>query len=248
MAGNLQVGERVYVPCARIPELRDRGVALYETQVVYVQGQRARVDLPGGVASDWIGFPLLHRNVGILIINVGDFFSEHGLLDPLAKSVGQFCRLLVPEDQMRQVRVRSLAELENLWQREQSLYSHVVWVGHGSRNGMNFAVDGWVAPALLNRTLRLRGAPRKTYISLCCEHGYKSYGAEISRSTICSDFIGPFHSVPGATASQFCQTFLASHLLEGRTVGVAFRHAREGVPGTASFRLWRAGRLKAGPR
>ena len=119
MSGKLQVGETIYVPCSRIEALIDRGVSLYRTKVVEVEGQRAKVDLPGGKTSEWIGFPLLHRNVGILIVNVGDFYSEHNLLDPLAKSVGQFCRLLVPEDQIRQVRVRSLAELENFWHREQ---------------------------------------------------------------------------------------------------------------------------------
>lgn len=248
MAGRLQVGETVFVPCSRVEELADRGVSLYKTTVRQVDGQRAKIDIPNGQVSDWIGFPLLHRNVGILIINVGDFHSEHALLDPLAKSVNQFCRLLVPEDQIRQERVRSVAELETLWHREQAAYSHVVWIGHGSPSGMKFAVDDWTDAATLNSKLRVYGAPKKTYISLCCQHGYKSYGGKVSRSAICQYFIGPFHSVPGAVASQFCQTFLASHFLEGRTAGVAFNHARSAAPGKASFRLWNSGKLKAGPK
>jgi len=247
MAGNIHINDTVYVPCSRIPELVDRGVALYKTIVTNVNNRSAQVSLPNGNTSNWIGFPLIHKDVGILILNIGDLVSEHGLLDPLAKSVGQFCRLLVPEDQIRQIRVRSLAELKHFWRQEQAAYTHVIWIGHGSKTGLKFAVDGWVSPETLTKALRVHGAPKKTYLSLCCNHGYKSFGSPVSRSAICRYFIGAFHTVPGATASQFCQSFLASHFLEGRTPGIAFNYARESVPGKASFRLWNAGRLKAGP-
>lgn len=61
-------------------------------------------------------------------------------------------------------------------------------------------------------------------------------------------FIGPFHSVHGAVASQLAQTSLAFHLIEGESIGVAFKHAREYTPGSTSFRLWTNGKLKAGPQ
>jgi hypothetical protein len=248
MANDLQVGETVYVPCTRVPTLASTGTALYRSRVAEVDEKSARVELPDGGVSDWIGTSLLHRDVGILVINIGDFETEHTLLDPLAKSVGQFCRLLVPDDQIRQIRVRSAGELVKFWQKEQHAYSHVIWIGHGSENGIKFAVDGWKTANEMVELLKVRGAPRKIYISLCCKTGYKSYGATMSKATICERFIGPFHSVQGAVASQFCQTFLASHFLEGRTIGVAFNHARSSVPGSSSFRLWNAGVLKAGPK
>jgi hypothetical protein len=247
VASNLQVGESVYVPCSRLKELNHLGVALHRTQVLAVGPMRVQLELPDGSASEWIGAALVHRMVGILVLSIGDFSSEASLLDPLAKSVTQFCRLLLPDDQVRAVRVRSVSELKQLWKREQAVYSHVVWIGHGNATGVNFAVDGWVAAETLRTTLRVHGAPRKVYISLCCKTGYRSFGGEMSRAAICSDFIAPFHAVQGAIASQFCQTFFTSHLLEGRSAAVAFRDARASVPGSTSFRLWRAGSLKAGP-
>ena len=248
MATNLQLGETVYVPCARVDGLESTGVALYRTQVTSVNGRRAKVRISGGADSDWIGTSLLHRDVGILVINIGDFETEHTLLDPLAKSVAQFCRLLVPDDQIRSIRVRSVKELVQFWQGEQAAYSHVIWIGHGSENGIKFAVDGWKPAGELSQNLRVYGAPKKTYVSLCCKTGYQNYGVVMSKVAICRQFLGPFHSVEGAVASQFCQTFLTNHLLYGKTVGVAFNHARSSVPGSASFRLWNAGKLKAGPK
>jgi hypothetical protein len=248
MASGLVVDDMVYVPCNRLTGLDGSSVALYRTKVVDVSLRKMRVQLPDGQVSDWLGSALVHRSLGILVLSIGDFETEATLLDPLAKSVTQFCRLLVPDDQVRAVQVRSIDELKALWQREQAVCSHVIWIAHGSETGLRFGVGGWIGANTLVDVLRVRGAPRKVYVSLCCKTGYKSFGSTMSRSAICSDFVGPFQSVQGAVASQFCQTLLTSHFLEGRSVGVAFRDAGQSVPGSASFRLWKAGRLKAGPR
>jgi hypothetical protein len=248
MAADLKIDESVYVPSSRVNGLESVGVALYKTKVVEIAKRKVKVQLRDGNVSDWIGAALVHRGVGILVVNIGDFQSEHTLLDPLAKSVGQFCRLLVPDDQIRALRVRSLSELTCFWRREQAAYSHVIWIGHGSPNGIYFAVDGLVSSDRLNAALHFRGAEDKIFVSLCCQTGYQSFGAAVSRSTICRTFLGPFHSVEGAIASQFCQTFLAVHFLQGMTVAAAFRAAREAVPGSASFRLWKNGQLTAAPR
>ncbi|MBI3774263.1 MAG: hypothetical protein HY273_01690 [Gammaproteobacteria bacterium] len=227
--------------------MENTGVALYRTTVAEVSGKKDQVNLPNG-RVEWVGSGLLHKDVGILIINIGDLETEHTLLDPLAKSIAQFCRLLVPDDQIRSIRVRSMAELQKFWSKNQEAYSHVVWIGHGSETGITFAVDGLKDAAAFVTDLRIYGASKKTYISLCCKTGYQSFGAPVSEAPICKYFIGPFHSVEGAVASQFCQTFLTSHFLNGKSAGVAFKHARESVPGSASFRLWNSGKLKAGPR
>ena len=201
MANNLNIAETIYVPCSRLPDPPSVGTALYRSRVAQVNGRMAKVELPGGAESDWIGTSLLHRDVGILVVNIGDFETEHTLLDPLAKSVAQFCRLLVPDDQIRSIRVRSTGELVKFWQREQGAYSHVVWIGHGSKNGIKFAVDGWKTADEMSTLLRVHGAPKKIYISLCCKTGNKSYGGTMSEAAICSKFLGPFQSVQGAVAS-----------------------------------------------
>jgi hypothetical protein len=248
MATHFAVDEKVFVPASRVPGMEGHSSAFYETRIAEVGIRKVKVHLQGGATSEWIGSGLCQKNIGILIFTIGDLETETGLLDPLAKSVLQYCRLLVPDDYLRAYKIRSLAELKSIWQKEQAAYSHVVIVGHGSPDSIKFSVDEWVKADALNETLKIRGAPKKVFVSLCCQTGYKSAGGKLSEMAICSHFLAPFHSVHGAVASQFVQTFLAFHLLEGESVGVAFKHAREYTPGSTSFRLWENGKLKAGPK
>lgn len=247
MAGRFAVGDKVFVPSSRIG-IDDLPSVFWETTVADVANKKIKVNLRGGAISEWIGTSLCHKNIGMLILTIGDLETEPTLLDPLAKSVLQYCRLLVPDDYVRAYKIRSLKELKTIWQAEQRNYSHVILIGHGSQQGIKFANDGWAAPESIEETLKFRGAPRKIFISLCCQTGYQVIGGALSEMAISSHFIGPFHSVHGAVASQFAQTFLAYHLLEGETTFVAFRHARESTPGSTSFRLWKNGVLTAGPR
>lgn len=247
MATHFSADEKVFVPASRIPGMEGHPSAFYETRIAEVGVRKVKVHLQGGAISEWIGSGLCQKNIGIIIFTIGDLETETGLLDPLAKSVLQYCRLLVPDDYLRAYKIRSLAELKNIWQKEQAAYSHVIFIGHGSREGIKFSVDEWIKSDALETALKFRGASKKVFISLCCQTGYKSSGGRLSEMAICSHFLAPFHSVHGAVASQFAQTFLAFHLLEGESVGVAFRHARKYVPGSTSFRLWENGKLKAGP-
>jgi hypothetical protein len=248
MATQFAVDDKVFVPASRIKGMEGHPFAFYETRISEVGVRKVKVLLQGGATSEWIGAVLCQKNIGILIFTIGDLETETGLLDPLAKSVLQYCRLLVPDDYLRAYKVRSLAELKTIWLKEQAAYSHVIIVGHGSREGIKFSVDEWVKPDVLDSNLKVRGAPKKVFISLCCQTGYKAAGGKLSEMAITSHFLAPFHSVHGAVASQFVQTFLAFHLLEGESVGVAFRHARKYTPGSTSFRLWENGKLKAGPK
>jgi hypothetical protein len=100
--------------------------------------------------------------------------------------------------------------------------------------------------ACLEALFKYRGAKPKSFISLCCKTGYADFGKTFSGFSVCKSFAAPFNSVHGATASQFCQTMLTWSLLEGRTTTVAFKKARESVPGAVSFRLWKNGVLTAG--
>ncbi|MFZ5763845.1 MAG: hypothetical protein ACOY8P_13115 [Thermodesulfobacteriota bacterium] len=247
MAANFAVKDKIFVPVSRLPGMEGHPSVFYETCVAEIGVRKVKVQLHGGAVSEWIGASLCQKNIGILVFTIGDLETETGLLDPLAKSVLQYCRLLVPDDYLRSYKVRSLAEMKSIWTNEQAAYSHVVIVGHGSRSGIKFSVDGWLKSDELETTLKIHGAPKKVFISLCCQTGYEAIGGKLSKMPICSNFIGPFHSVHGAVASQFAQTFLAFHLLEGESIKVAFKHAREYTPGSTSFRLWTNGKLTAGP-
>ncbi len=152
----------------------------------------------------------------------------------------------MPDDQLRKITVRSQSELKAYWSQNAGAYTHVVIIGHGDNDILAFAVDGDTNAAALGSLFSVTSASPKTFISLACKTGYKSLGGEFSKLAICKDFIAPFHSVHGAVASQFCQTLLTFHLLDGRTTKVAFNKARTSVPAGVSFRLWHNGVLHAG--
>lgn len=249
MARNLRQGSSVYVPCSKFTELSNYPKAFYPTNVVEVHNKSIKVNLPNQQISELFGMSIAHENLGIIIVSIGDFETESTLLDPLSKSVLQYVRLLIPDDTLLHIKLRSLSELNTYWKRDQAVYSHVIIIGHGSKSGIKFGVDGWVTAETLQReVLRVWGGSKKTIISLCCKTGYKSFGGKVSSYAQCKYFLGPYHSVHGAVASQFCQTFLAYHLLEGKTTVVAFKNARDSVPGSTSFRLWENNQLRAGPK
>ena len=82
------------MPCTRL-ELPDQPLALYETRVEQVLDRSVSVRLPGGATSSPIGSSLVHKNIGIVILRIGDLSTEMSLLNPLAKSMLQYCRLLL---------------------------------------------------------------------------------------------------------------------------------------------------------
>jgi hypothetical protein len=172
---------------------------------------------------------------------VGDLESESTLIEPLSKSVLQFARLLCSDDYVFFHRLRSVAELAAIWQLNHRSYSHVVMIGHGNGSAMKFAVDDWVNSSDLARVIDLDGVHDKCFVNLSCQLGKAAYGKPFSDFAACNSFIAPFHSVHGAVASHFAQSFLIYNLLHGETRKVAFRHARQWVAGAASFRMWRDG-------
>lgn len=248
MASNIRNGDMVYVPCSLFSELSKYPKAVYRTEVVGIENKSIRIKLPNETISNKFSISLAHKTLGLMIVSVGDYDTELTLLDPLSKSILQYARLLMDDDYIRRIKIRTLEELKRYWQRENPVYSHVIIIGHGCKTGIKFG-DQWVnADEFQKQVLRIWGGDKKTIISLCCKTGYKTFGGKISSFAQCRHFIGPFHSVHGAVASQFCQTFLAYHLLEGKTTKVAFNKARMYVPGSTSFRLWGNNQLKAGPK
>lgn len=242
MAQNLSVGTSVYVPVARIGNI-DWPTALYRTSVLAVKDRSIDVDVKG--TTKRVASSAVHTSIGVLVVRFGDLATETTLLDPMAKSLLHFARLLLTDDSVRLLEVRSLSELDKFWAANHHGFAHVVMIGHGSPSSVTLAVDGPVEPGKLASVF---GNPAdvsaKTFVSLACETGRKAFGKPFSQATCCSSFLAPYHSVHGAVASQFCQTLLAYAMLEGESIGVAFKHARASVPGSVSFRLWARGELK----
>jgi len=88
MAGRFAIGDKVFVPSSRIG-MSDLPSVFWETTISDVANKKIQVNMRGGATSDWIGASLCHKNVGVLILTIGDLETEPTLLDPLAKSVLQ---------------------------------------------------------------------------------------------------------------------------------------------------------------
>ena len=244
MAKNLQVGEEVYAPLNRLGVDRTGISAFLRTTVLEVTHRTARVDLLDNGATADIATSALHRNVGVCIFAVGDIDTELSLIEPLRKSVLQYCRLLLPPPSLLLHSIRSMSEMRTFWHRDHALCSHVVLIGHGGDDGLHFAVDGLVAPAVVGALFAEEGAVPKQFLSLCCETGKAAFARPFSNAANCETFIGPYHSVHGAIASQFLQTYFGHHLLDGKTTKVAYNKAQEDVPSGVKFRFWDRGVIK----
>lgn len=244
MARNLALGEQVFVPAWVFDNATDVPSAFVRSPIFEIRKRSVRVEHRG--VSEWIASSKCQRSIGLLVVCIGDLETETGLLDPLSKSVTQFCRLLAPDDHVRFYKIRSIEELGTIWAREHAAYSHVILIGHGNGTALRFATNGWQGPDDLSPILDIPGAAPKSFISLACQAGQAAIGRPLSQMAVCGAYLGAFHSVQGAIASQFAQSFLNHNLLQGETTKVAFRHARDRVTGSTSFRLWRNGSLTAG--
>jgi hypothetical protein len=242
----LQIGEQVFVRRSLLG-LEDNDISpFYRTTVKARKDRSVRVDKPDGTLSDKIATSKVAKNFGVLIVRIGDF-NEDGLLDPLAKSILHYCRMLLPGDSVRLIELRTEAELVALWDSFHGMCQQVVLVGHGGASGFLFGNQN-IDPS---RLAAIFGAPNPTpkeFISLGCQTGMAPFGKAFSVSPCVSHFIAPFHSVHGCVASLFTQTYLNERLLASCSTKVAFNHARDHLLGAVSFRLWRHGKLAAGQK
>ncbi len=241
-------GSRVFVPAAALPRPDSRPYALVRKTVQRVERRSIVVSEPDGTETA-IGSARVHPDhLGLLIVRVGDLHTESTLLDPLASSVLQFFRLLLPDDQVRRLDVRAPDELFRFWGDNHGAYSHIVLVGHAGPHGMKFLGSHLSGRDFAQRveTVEGPGARAKHYVSLACESGRAVFGKEFSKSRACSRLVAPYQTVHGATASHFAQSYFASLLLEGRTPMTAFKHAAMAVRGETHFRLWINGSIVAG--
>ena len=241
---NPQIGQRVYAPALRVDPCVTPNFSLIKGIVR---------ELPGGSKSALVEFDdsrfglkrlatsLLHAEVGVMIVRIGDFGSELEFLDPLAQSVRDFCRLLLPPDQLRFFQVRTLRELAHVFQTYHPAYSHWILVGHGATDHLVLANAKRLRAQHFRDFIEQSESTPKTFISLCCHSGERGFAQHISRSHACKAFVAPKGPGYGASASQFAQSFLGYHFLDGRTIKVAFKQTRKLTPGGAVFRLWQNG-------
>ncbi|EPI8558716.1 hypothetical protein ACTAJO_001257 [Vibrio fluvialis] len=244
MANRISVGDKVYVPRSNVGLEQDGFSSFYYTRVVDRGHSKIKVDLPGGVTSDWIAVSFAKKKIKALVVAMGDYKSELLLIDPLYKTTLHHLRLLLSEEEAIGIKVRSLKELVKFWRDEQSEISHVVFIGHGKADAVFFGVDEWVNAEKLGEALRVWGAPKKHFLFLCCKTGQSRFSKPFSQTAICEDIAAPFHSVHGAIASQFAQTYFLSMYLGGRTSKVAFNCAKKATVDSTSFRFWDNGKLK----
>lgn len=244
MANGINIGDRVYIPRSNIGLEQDGFSSFYCTSVVDRGHSKIKVDLPGGATSEWISVSFAKKKIKALVVAMGDYKSELLLIDPLYKTTLHHLRLLLSEEEALGIKVRSLPELVKFWKEEQSEISHVVFIGHGRDDAVYFGVDEWVNAEKLGEALKVRGAPKKHFLFLCCKTGQARFSKPFSKNAMCEDIAAPFHSVHGAIASQFAQTYFLSMYLGGRTSKVAFNHAKKAVVDTTSFRFWDNGKLK----
>ena len=245
MSSKFKAGDHVLVPAGRLAEPDQQPYALMPRKVLAQSGRSVRVDDGAGGTVE-IASRLVHpSSLGFLVLRIGDFGTEVALLDPLAKSVLHFLRLLIPDSDLRAIELRTLARLDVHWAAHYGATSHVILIGHGSSSNIRFVGDGPVSGTDLALRLHVH-APNsqpKTFISLACLTGRAAFAKGFSLSPICRDLIAPFRSVHGAAASQFCQTLLTDHLLGGVEIPYAYAHSAGAVVEGGRFRRWRDGSM-----
>src|SRR5690606_18620173 len=117
----------------------------------------------------------------------------------LAKTLLQYFRLLLTDDFVRLVALRTESELRRLWTDNHAVYSHVILVGHGRSDAISVG-GNWLPAAQLTAVLEQPGPNGKVILSTCCETGRRAFAAALSKSGSCSALIAPFGAVHGAVA------------------------------------------------
>lgn len=233
----------VWVPASRIGIGDSAPSALVRRAVVQKQNRKVTIQADPNTQVT-IGTKLVHPSAGIAVIRIGDFTAtEATLLDPLAKSVLQFSRLLLPDDHVRMFEVRALEELQVFWTAHSGEFRHIVLIGHGSDRSIKFGNTD-VSGEELSEVLLLGLTEQKVVISLCCQTGKQPFAKPFSNRQKAEAFIAPFHSVQGAQAAAFATQFLSKSLLHGLTTKVAYKQAEDSIGASRDFRFWQHGALK----
>lgn len=243
MATKFHVGDQVWVPSTKLG-----GSLPYALTSREVKGQRNRsvtVDAQGGATVN-VSSRLVHPNtLGFLILTLGDFATEATLLDPLAKSTLQFMRILVPDDVLHSVKLRTENELRQYMQLHGRGISHVILIGHGTANSLVTAAGRMEATSFVSAMDTY--SVDRTLISMACKTGQKGFSGVVSSADGWRDCVAPHQEIQGAGASLYAQFLLHTHLLHGHEFKASARLADAATEGI-KFRHWRNGRLQTAPR
>lgn len=241
-----KAGDTVYAPVFRITNDTDGIHAVKKGTVKSVSGRSCTVDLGGSYGVKSLASALLHSNVAVCIVRIGDLQSELSLLDPICKSILNFLRLVLPDDQVTLMELRSRGEFEHLFRVNGRAYRHWIIVGHGTSAGeLSFFHNIKVPADELAGTIQPHLTEPGNFIFLSCHTGKSAFGKRFSQNRrVCGSLIAPTGTLHGAVASQFAQTLLSFHFMEGRTIAVAFNKAAQHIPTATNFRLWQSGELK----
>lgn len=242
----IEIGEKVFIPASKL-EIASSISSMIHVEVVDRRESPSRsikVKKTDGSWSEWIGSKLAHENIGIYIVRIGDFSTEDILLEPLTKSILQFFRLMLTDDFVKVIRVRSRNELSTFWKKDHGAHSHVILVGHGRKDSVEVGIDGWTGPSELADIFDVLGSGQKNFLSLACKTGRADFARLFSESRICQTLIAPYQTVHGAIASNLCQSYFAHHFLEGLGVKAAYNRVNKSLPGGTHFRFWSGGQLQ----
>lgn len=242
------LGSDVYVPSSLLPSPDTRDFALTRTTVQGQNSRSARIDIQDADGNDIeIATKRLHGpHLGVTVLRIGDLRTEANTLDPLAKSILHYLRLLLEPNSIRLHSVRTSIEIQRVWAVDEPVTSHLVVIGHGRADSIRLLdcskpVSGGDFGSMLE-SAHTTGEP-KTVLSLSCLTGRQPFAKPFSETRVCADFHAPYQSVHSAAASLYAQSFFANHLLNGVGVLAAHRKARAAVGTAVSFRHWRGGKL-----
>ena len=240
MTTKFSTGEQVWVPSTRLSG--DHPYALV-TREVLGQDKRSVVVNDRDGESVGISSRLVHpKTLGFLVLRLGDFETEMTLLDPLAKSVLQYLRLLIPDDAVLSLHARTRDEIGEFLKLSGSGVSHIILVGHGRADALKMFNGGWLAARDFANLLGAYGA-RKTVVSLACSTGKTTFGRSLSKSAACKELVAPTGEAHRASASLYVQALLHTHLLHGHEFMTAARLANEVTEGSR-FVHWRDGKKR----
>jgi|APMed6443717190_1056831.scaffolds.fasta_scaffold110265_2 hypothetical protein len=240
---------RVHVPSRSVGLGDNYPSAMVECRFLRVSEKKGIIDqIPRIQGEKLIDLRLITRKLGFLIIQLGDFDTEELLLEPLFEAITHTTSLVLMSEYVWKRRVRSLAEFSKFWQEFSGVLSHLVLVGHGSKNGLIFGEKEEGSSefiSVLNSSSTVGQAP--IIISLCCKSGNGIFGKAVSGSQKCRAFIGPSGSIHAANAALFYQLFLSHSLIDGRTNEKAYQLARVFTPGVTEFNMWKKTNLTQKP-
>lgn len=236
--------DTVFCSTLQLDKKADTDEALVEGKVISVAEKSAIVDFRSGIGIRKVGTVRLHKKISFLLIEFGDFANESTNLDPLAKSILAFLRLLISDGALvKFIKLRSEQELEYSL-KHYGAYSHIILVGHGTAKGCLLAGDSVkITSATMTFLVERYCETTTTFLSMCCHSGEAAFAKAVSSSSRCGILIAPLGPIHSCSASQFVQSFLSYHLLDGMRPKSAFDKARENTPGSASLRFWKGGRI-----